>query len=130
MTIPISINVGLMRGTKSVFLIIARIKIKLLEIPKEYAASSISPNGEKSKIVSGGMDDSSGAATIMDAKANPVDQAEKRPHAIPSPGINMGNAIVVLCANIPNASMSETSFSNSAMKISASSSLTKDIEPI
>ena len=119
-----------MRGTKSVFLIIARIKIKLLETPREYATSSISPNGEKNRIVSGGMDDSSGIATTMDAKANPVDQAEKRPHATPSPGMNIGSAIVALCANIPNASMSKTSFSNSAMKISASSSLTKDIEPI
>ena len=67
---------------------------------------------------------------VIEANANPVDQAEKNPHAIPNPGINMGNAIVVLCTNIPNPSISKTSFSNSDMKASASSSLTVDIEPI
>ena len=66
----------------------------------------------------------------IEAKANPVDQAEKSPHATPNPGINIGSAIVVLCVKIPNASISKTSSSNSAMNAFASSSLTEDIEPI
>ena len=56
------------------------------------------------------MFDSSGVIDVMAAKAYPVDQAEKRPHAVPNPGINIGKAIVVLCVKIPNASISKTRF--------------------
>ncbi len=33
----------------------------------------------------------------LQQKQKPVDQAEKIPHIIPNPGINIGNAMVVLC---------------------------------
>ena len=33
----------------------ALIRIKLLEIPNEYAVNSINPNGDKNKIDSGGI---------------------------------------------------------------------------
>jgi len=111
-------------------LLIARIIIKLLEIPKEYAKISISPNGDKKRSESGGISPISGIVEAIAAKANPVDQAEKSPHATPNPGINIGSAIVVLCTKIPNASMSKTRSSNSDMKALASSSLTEDMEPI
>ena len=42
----------------------------------------------------------------------------------------MGNAIVVLCTNIPTPSISKINSSNSDMKISASSWLTILIDPI
>ncbi len=48
---------------------------------------------------------------------------------IPNPGMNIGNAMVVLCTKIPSASISKTNFSNSSMNKFASSSLTVDIEP-
>ncbi len=73
------------------------------------------------RIESGGISAISGAVRTIAAKANPVDQAEKRPHATPKPGINIGNAMVVLCRNIPNASMSKIRSSNSDMNASASS---------
>ena len=98
-------------------------------MPNEYAVISIRPNGEKNRIVRGGTFATSGMVVAIDANAKPVDQAEKRPHAIPNPGINMGSAMVVLCTKIPNASISKTSSSNSFMKAFASSSLTEDIEP-
>ena len=104
--------------------------MKLLEMPIEYAVISISPNGDKKSIESGGISPISGTVVAIAAKANPVDQAEKIPQATPNPGINIGNAIVKLCVKIPNASISKTSSSNSAMKAFASSSLTEDIEPI
>jgi len=128
-TMAISINVGLTNGIKSNFLIIALIKIKLLDIPKEYATSSINPNGEKKRIESGGISPISGAVSAIEAKANPVDQEENNPHTIPNPGINIGRAMVKLCVNIPNASMSKTRSLNSAIKASASSSVTVDSEP-
>lgn len=103
--------------------------MKLLEIPIEYAVSSINPNGDKNRIVSGGTSARIGAVVTIAAKAKPVDQAEKIPQATPNPGINIGNAIVVLCTKIPNASISNTSSSNSNMKFLASSSLTDVIEP-
>ena len=130
MTIPISINVGLINGIKSNFLRIALIKIKLLEIPREYATSSINPNGEKKRIESGGISPISGAVKAIDANANPVDHEANNPHATPNPGINIGRDIVKLCVNIPNASISKTSASNSAIKAAASSSVTVDNEPI
>ena len=99
-------------------------------MPSEYAVSSIKPKGEKKRIVSGGISFNSGAVVAIEANANPVDHAEKRPQTIPNPGINMGSAMVVLWVNIPNASMSKTSFSNSAINSFASSSLTVDMEPI
>jgi len=104
--------------------------MKLLEMPKEYAAISINPNGDKKRIESGGISAISGVIEAIEAKANPVDQAEKIPHPTPNPGINIGSAIVVLCTNIPNASISKTRSLNSSMKAFASSSLTEDIEPI
>jgi len=103
--------------------------MKLLEIPIEYAAISIKPNGDKKRIESGGISPISGTVVIIAAKANPVDQAENNPHATPNPGINIGSAIVKLWVKIPNASISKTSSSNSDMKASASSSLTEVIEP-
>jgi len=104
--------------------------MKLLEIPIEYATTSINPNGDKKRIESGGISPISGTVETIAAKANPVDQAEKIPHATPNPGINIGSAMIVLCVKIPNASISKTSSSNSDMKASASSSLTEVIEPI
>jgi len=100
--------VGLMSNLSLVFLMIARIRIKLLEIPKEYAKTSIKPNGDKKRIERGGISAISGTIVAIAAKANPVDQAENIPHTIPNPGINIGSAIVVLCTNIPNASISKT----------------------
>ncbi len=99
-------------------------------MPKEYAKISINPNGDKKRIESGGISAISGTVEAIAAKANPVDQAEKSPHATPNPGINIGSAMVVLCTKIPNASISKTRSLNSDMKVSASSSLTDDIEPI
>ena len=51
---------------------------KLLDMAIEYAVSSINPNGV-SKSASGLTSASSGVATCIAAKANPVDQAEKSP---------------------------------------------------
>ena len=104
--------------------------MKLLDIPREYAESSINPKGVKKRIESGGISAICGAVVAIAAKANPVDQAENSPHATPNPGINIGKAIDVLCVKIPKASMSKTRSSNSDMNIFASSSLTVDIEPI
>ncbi len=73
-----------------------RIRIKLLDIPNEYATSSISPKGDKKRIASGGIFPSSGATVAIEAKANPVDQAENNPQTIPKPGINIGNEMAVL----------------------------------
>ncbi len=99
-------------------------------MPKEYAKTSIRPNGDKKRIESGGISLISGTVEAIAAKANPVDQAEKIPHATPNPGMNIGSAMVVLCTKIPNASMSKTRALNSDMKAFASSSLTEDMEPI
>ena len=85
--------------------------------------------GDKNKIESGEMLAISGIIVAIEANAYPVDHAENNPQTIPNPGINMGNAIVVLCTKIPNPSISKTSFLNSSMNILASSSLTVDIEP-
>ena len=71
----------------------------------------------------------SGTDVTIAANAYPVDQEENNPQKIPNPGINIGSAIVVLCTKIPNASISNTNFSNSSINKSASSSLTVDIEP-
>ncbi len=111
-------------------MLIARMRIKLLEIPKEYAKTSISPNGDKKRSESGGISLISGTVEAIAAKANPVDQAEKIPHATPNPGMNIGSAMVVLCTKIPKASMSKMRASNSDMKAFASSSLMEDMEPI
>ena len=123
-------TVGLINGRRLIFLLIARMRIKLLEIPKEYAKTSISPNGDKKRSESGGISLISGTVEAIAAKANPVDQAEKIPHATPNPGMNIGSAMVVLCTKIPNASMSKMRASNSDMKAFASSSLMEDMEPI
>jgi len=111
-------------------LLIARMRIKLLEIPKEYAKTSISPNGDKKRSERGGISLISGTVETIAAKANPVDQAEKIPHATPNPGMNIGSAMAVLCTKIPKASMSKMRASNSDMKAFASSSLIEDMEPI
>ena len=111
-------------------MLIALMRIKLLEIPKEYAKTSISPNGDKKRSESGGISLISGTVEAIAAKANPVDQAEKIPHATPNPGMNIGSAMVVLCTKIPKASMSKTRSLNSDMKAFASSSLMEDMEPI
>jgi len=122
--------VGLINGIRLVFLITARIRIKLLEMPNVYATSSITPNGDKKRIASAGISATAGTTVAIAAKAYPVDQAEKSPHATPNPGINIGSAMVVLCTKIPNPSISKISSSNSAKKASASSSSTEDMEPI
>ncbi len=88
--------VGLINGIRLVFLITARIRIKLLEMPNVYATSSITPNGDKKRIASGGISAIVGTTVAIAAKAYPVDQAEKTPHATPNPGINIGSAMVVL----------------------------------
>ena len=54
------------------------------------------PNGVKNNSASGGIPASCGVTDTIEANAYPVDQAEKRPHATPNPGINIGSAIVVL----------------------------------
>lgn len=72
---------------------IALINMKLLDVAIEYAMSSIIPNGEKNKIVNGGIFDSSGVIETIAEKAYPVDQAENKPHTIPNPGINIGSEI-------------------------------------
>ena len=97
------------------------IKIKLLEIPNEYAEISISPNGVKNNIVNGEILATSGTEVAIAANAYPVDHDENNPQKIPNPGINIGSAIVVLCTKIPKASISKTSFSNSSINKSASS---------
>jgi len=71
----------------------------------------------------------SGMDVTIAANAYPVDHDENNPQKIPNPGINIGNAIVVLCTKIPNPSISKTNFSNSSMNKADSSSLTVDIEP-
>ena len=123
-------TVGLINGRRLIFLLTARMRIKLLEMPKEYAKISISPNGDKKRSESGGISLISGTVEAIAAKANPVDQAEKIPHATPNPGMNIGSAMVVLCTKIPNASISKTRALNSDMKAFASSSLMEDMEPI
>ena len=40
--------------------------------------------------------------------AKPVEYAENNPHTTPKPGINIGIAIVVLCAKIPIPSIVST----------------------
>jgi hypothetical protein len=52
-------------------LITALIRIKLLEIPKEYATNSINPNGDRKRIESGGISAICGAVSAIEAKANP-----------------------------------------------------------
>ena len=98
--------------------------MKLLDVAIEYAVSSIIPNGERKRMVSGGIFANSGEIETIAEKAKPVDQAANNPHITPNPGINIGNDIVVLCKKIPMASISRTSFSNSDMNMVASSSLT------
>ena len=98
-------------------------------VKSEYEKISINPNGDKNKIERGEILAISGIKVTIAAKAYPVDQDENSPQKIPNPGINIGNAIVVLCTKIPNASISKTNFSNSSMNKAASSSLTVDIEP-
>lgn len=104
--------------------------MKLLDVAIEYAVSSMIPKGERKRIASGGTFANSGVIETIAEKAKPVDQAENNPHAIPNPGINIGNDMDELCRKIPTASISATNFSNSAMNVFASSSLTSDIEPI
>lgn len=90
-TIPISIAVGLINGIRLVFFDIALINMKLLDVAIEYAVSSMIPNGERKRIVSGGIFANSGETETIAEKANPVDHAENNPHATPNPGINIGN---------------------------------------
>ena len=65
--------------------------MKLLDVAIEYAVSSMIPNGDKKRIVSGGTFANSGVTETIAEKANPVDQAANNPHATPNPGINIGN---------------------------------------
>lgn len=90
-TIPISIAVGLINGIRLVFFDIALINMKLLDVAIEYAVSSMIPNGERKRIVSGGIFANSGETETIAEKANPVDHAENNPHTTPNPGINIGN---------------------------------------
>ena len=83
--------VGFRNWIKLVFLDISLISMKLLDVAIEYAVSSIIPNGEKKRIVSGEIFVNSGVIETIAEKAKPVDQAENNPHATPNPGINIGN---------------------------------------
>ena len=60
-----------MNSLRSIFLVIALIRIKLLEIPREYAVSSIKPNGDKKRIASGGTASKIGVVVVIAANANP-----------------------------------------------------------
>ena len=115
MTIPISIRVGFKNWVRLVFFAIALMRIKLLDVASEYAKSSINPNGERYRIVTGGISANSGVIVTIAANANPVDQAENRPQATPNPGINIGKEIVALWVKIPIASISSISFSNASL---------------
>ena len=57
----------------------------------------------------------------MALKASPVDADANNPQIIPKPGINIGNPIEALCANIPIASIPCTACSNSLRNVLASS---------
>ena len=58
------------------------------------------------RIVRDGTFSSIGLASFSTENAIPVENAANAPHAIPNPGMNIGSASVVLCENIPIASIS------------------------
>ena len=64
---------------------------------------------------------SNGDVDAIALKARPVDADANNPQAIPKPGINIGNPIEALCANIPIASIPCTVCSNSLRNVLASS---------
>ena len=80
-------------------------RMKLRDMPIEYAASSMSPKGEASRTASGGIFASMGVVDTRALKARPVDADANNPQGMPKPGINIGNPIEALCANIPIASI-------------------------
>lgn len=84
------------------------IRRRLRDIATEYAAISITPNGEKKMIASGGSFARFGDDEIRALKATPVDHAAKAPHAIPKPGMNIGNATEALWPKIPIALIPST----------------------
>lgn len=129
-TIPISINVGLIIDFKFVLLIREYVKWQLRDKPIEYATSSIAPNGDAYKIAKGGILSNPGMPEIIAVNANPVDQAVYIPHATPNPGMNIGSAADALLRKIPKPSTSEIRSSKLDNKTSASSSLTSENEPI
>ena len=75
-------------------------------------------------MVTAGMFCNIGFTSFNTENAIPVDIAAKDPHAIPNPGINIGRASNVLCTNIPKASISSITVSNSSNIIADSSSET------
>lgn len=118
-TIPISIAVGRSISLRFPLLTMVLMRRKLLDIPMEYAISSITPKGERYIIASGGSFASAGVVDTSALKAIPVDHAANDPHATPKPGKNMGNATDALWVKIPIASIPCTVFSKS---------LTNDLE--
>ena len=96
----------------------------------EYAAISISPNGDMNMMVRAGMFSKVGYASTKTENAIPVEYAAKAPQAIPNPGMNIGKASDVLWMNIPIASMPSITLSNSSKKMALSSSETLTSEPI
>ncbi len=58
-------TVGLINDLRLIFLLTARISMKLLEMPIEYAVISISPNGDKKRIESGGISPISGIVVAI-----------------------------------------------------------------
>ena len=73
----------------------------------EYAPTSIKPKGVKS-TARGFTCAMSGFAVAIAENAKPVEYAENNPHTTPKPGMNIGIAIVVLCAKIPIPSIVST----------------------
>jgi len=53
---------------------------KLLDIPKEYAATSITPKGERKSMVRGGIFSRAGYDIVSALKAKPVDHAANAPY--------------------------------------------------
>ena len=82
------------------------------------------------RIVKDGTFASIGLASFITENAIPVENAANAPHAIPKPGMNIGRARVVLCENIPIASISPISDSNCSRIIALSSSQTRTSAPI
>lgn len=81
-------------------------------------------------MLNGSISANPGAIVVIAAKPNPVDQAEKIPNIIPTPGTNIGNDADMLFRKIPKPSMSWVEDKNSCTNSFASSGLTSDVAPI
>ena len=82
------------------------------------------------RIVRDGTFASIGLASFRTENAIPVEKAANAPHAMPNPGMNIGSASVVLCENIPIASILPINVSNCSRIILLSSSETLTSAPI